>query len=84
MDPIAEELNLNRYSFKPRLKRSGPEQKLDNVPFVRLQPIELNRRHRSQIQSIDVSSVHKLALELLIIGDRAPTSVPPIRFSISS
>src|SRR6476660_9328357 len=48
---------LHRHLLKPRLKRSRPEQEFDYVPFVRLKPIELNRRHRPQIQTINVSCI---------------------------
>src|SRR5262245_47921868 len=54
------------------LKRSGPEEEFHNVPFVRLQPIELDRRDRRQVQAIDVCSVYKPALETPVARDGRP------------
>src|SRR5688500_5261476 len=42
------------------LKRSGPEEEFNNIPLVRLQPVELNRRNRPQVQAINVCGVYKL------------------------
>src|SRR5262245_45133718 len=39
--------------YRRGLERAGAEQEIDDVALVRLQPVELNRRHRSEIQSID-------------------------------
>ena len=54
------------------LESSGPEEKFHNVPFVRLQPIELDRRDRTQVQAIDVCSVYEPALEVPVARDGGP------------
>ena len=53
------------------LKCPGPEQEVDDVAFVRLQPVQLNRRHRTKIEPIDVHGIDQLAAESLIAGDGA-------------
>src|SRR5512143_4017891 len=62
---------LHRQLLEPCLKCSWSEKELDYVPLVWLQPIELNRRHRTKIQPINMSRSHKLLLELLVVCDRA-------------
>lgn len=42
--------DLSRHLLQPRLKRSRTEEELYDVTFVRLQPIELDRRNRPQVQ----------------------------------
>ena len=42
-----------------RLKGSFPVQKVDQVPFVGLQPVELDGRYWPQIEPIDVSGVQQ-------------------------
>ena len=42
-----------------RLKGPLPIQKVDQVPLVGLQPVELNGANRPQIEPIDVSGVQK-------------------------
>src|SRR5229473_1967256 len=49
---------------KRGLKRARAEQKLDDVAFVRLEPVELDGRNRTEIQSIDVNRVDQRATEL--------------------
>src|SRR5262245_6128077 len=58
---------LNRHLLQPRLKRSWPKEEFHDVSFVRLQPIQLDRRYGPQIQAIDVRRVYELALEGLVI-----------------
>src|SRR5579864_4799032 len=53
-----------------RLKRARPEQELDDVAFVRLEPVELNGRDRTEIQSIDVNRIHQRAPEFGPARDR--------------
>ena len=64
------------------LERPGAEQELDDVAFVRLEPVELNRRHRTEVQAIDVHRVDQRAAQLRLAGDRVQTSVGPIASSI--
>src|SRR5215475_9434123 len=54
------------------LNRSGPEEKFDNVPFVRLQPIELDRRDGPRVRTIDVCRVYESALKTLVARDGGP------------
>ena len=54
------------------LERSGPEEKFHNVPFVRLQPIELDRRDRPKVKTIDVCRVYESALKTLVARDGGP------------
>ena len=46
-----------RRSQLSRLKRPRPEQELDKVAFVRLQPVQLRRRHGPQVEPIDVHRI---------------------------
>ena len=39
------------------LERAGAEQEVDDVAFVRLKPVQLDRRDRPDIQPIDVDGV---------------------------
>ena len=64
-------ITLNRDLLQFRLKRPRPKKEFDDVPFVRLQPIELDRRNRPQVQSIYLCRINKLPLELLVIRDGA-------------
>ena len=66
-----------------RLKRARAEQELDDVAFVRLQPVELRRRHRAEVQPIDVHRVEQLPRgtpRCTVIA--VHTSVGPIASSI--
>ena len=63
--PTHPELNSDR------LKSPWPEQKLDNIAFVRLQPIELDGRDSADIQAVDVVRVDQLPLPFLIFSDGA-------------
>src|SRR5262245_50339113 len=58
--------SLSRLS-QSRLEGSGPEEKFHDVSFVRLQPIELDRRDGPQVQAVDVRRVYELALEALVV-----------------
>ena len=51
------------------LKCAGPEQKLHDVAFVRLQPVELRGRNRAEIQPVDVHGVEQLAAKCLVASD---------------
>ncbi len=42
---------------------AGAEQELDDVPFVRLQPVELDRGDRSDVEPVDVRGVGQGPLE---------------------
>src|SRR5574341_1461157 len=55
-----------RSLLRPRLKRPWPEEEFHNVPFVRLQPVELDCRDRPQVQAINVRRIQELSLEPLV------------------
>src|SRR5713101_5983981 len=59
------------------LKRARAEQKFDDVAFVRLEPVELDGRNRTEIQSIDVNRVDQRATELGPARDRAAHECRP-------
>ena len=42
----------------------GRVQEIDDVAFVRLKPVEPNRRNRTEVQAIDVRRVEKRPAEL--------------------
>src|SRR5688500_15420465 len=44
-----------------RLEGPRPEQELDDVAFVRLHPVQAGRRHRPEVEAIDVDGVEQLA-----------------------
>ena len=46
------------------------EQEVDDIAFMWLQPVQRTRRNRSDIQPIDVPSVHKFRDPFVIIRDR--------------
>ena len=45
------------------LEGPGAEQEIDDVAFVRLQPIELDRGNRADVQAVDVRGVGQRSLE---------------------
>ncbi len=49
-----------------QLVRPGAEQEIDDVPFVRLQPVELGRGDRADVQAVDVRGVGQLRLTLRV------------------
>src|SRR6266536_5059404 len=55
--------------FRGRLKRPRPEQKVHDVSLVRLEPVQLDRRDRTDVEPIDVGGVYQLALPLLVRGN---------------
>ena len=75
---------LNRNLVNGCLKRARPEQELDDIAFVRLQPVELDRRNRSDVEPVDMLRVDQRPLELRILVIALQTSVGPILLSISS
>ena len=52
-----QKTGLHRHRFQRRLKCARPVQKLHNVAFVRLQPVQLDGRNRAEVQSVDVLSI---------------------------
>src|SRR5437588_86824 len=52
-----------------KLERPRSEQEIDDAALVRLQPVQLDRRHRAEIESIDVRSVQQGPLKLLVLSD---------------
>src|SRR5713101_602996 len=53
------------------LERPGTEQELDEVAFVRLQPVQLRGRHRPEVEPIDVHGVDETAAKRGVAGDGA-------------
>src|SRR4029077_3846644 len=47
------------------------EQKLDNVAFVWLKPIELDGWNGADVQSVNVGGIDEFPLELRVLGDDA-------------
>ena len=54
---------------KAVLEGSISKQEVDDVSFVRLQPVQSARRDGPNIQSVDVACVHKFTHPLFVIGD---------------
>jgi len=44
-------------------KRPRAEEKVDDVAFVRLEPVELDGRNRTEIEAVDMHRVNELATE---------------------
>src|ERR1700722_12807827 len=51
------------------LEGAGAEQEVDDVAFVRLQPVEGDRFYRADVEAVDVRRVEQLAGEFRILGD---------------
>ena len=51
------------------LEGAGTEEEVDDVPFVRLQPVELDGGHRAEVEAVDVGGVEQLLPERSIFGD---------------
>src|SRR5688572_262564 len=62
------------------LKRACAKEKLDDVAFVRLPPVELSRRHRTEIETIDVHRIEQAAPEGVVAGDGGRHQGRPNRF----
>src|SRR5436309_2554871 len=54
-----------------RLERPRPEQEIDDVPFVRLEPVQLNSRDGADVQPVDVRRIDELPLPAPVLGDGA-------------
>src|SRR5690606_15966782 len=52
---------------RTRLERPVAEHEVDDVPFVWLQPVQLNRLHFADIQPVDVSGVQKFPLPRFVV-----------------
>src|SRR6266699_146046 len=50
-------LGTRGHPFWRRLERSRPEEEIHDVPFVRLQPVQLNRRDGADVETVDVRGV---------------------------
>ena len=66
------------------LERPGPEQEIDDVALVRLQPVELDRRHRADVQPVDVRRVEQGRWNFASSVMAEHTRVGPIDSSIFS
>src|SRR5258708_3543331 len=53
-----------------RLEGTSAKEKLYDVAFMRLQPIQTRGRHRSEIQAVNVNGVEKLPPEGGFVGNR--------------
>src|SRR5690242_398190 len=49
------------------LKGPGAKEEIDNVAFVRLEPVEFGRRDRAEIQAVDIGGVGQLALPIFVV-----------------
>src|SRR5438445_10667156 len=58
----------NTYHTLFKLKRTGPEEEVDDASLVRLQPVELDRLERAEVEAVDVDRVGQGPLELRILG----------------
>ena len=54
------------------LKRSCPEQEVDDVSLVRLQPVELQRLHFADVEAIDICGIEELSRKRFIFGNTRP------------
>src|SRR5262245_9137881 len=52
------------------LEGSGPEEELDESALVRLQPVQLDCRHRSEVESSYVHRVEQRSAERRVARDR--------------
>src|SRR5262249_16638392 len=51
-----------------KLKRPRAEQEIDDVPFVRLEPVQLNGRNRTSVEPVNVDGVGETTLKFLVFG----------------
>src|SRR5436190_16535927 len=58
-----------RHFFLRRLQRPVPEQEVNDVPFVRLQPIEAGGGEGAEVQAVDVGCFDALGSEFLVATD---------------
>ena len=61
---------LNPNHLLVELKRAIAEQEVDDVAFVRLQPVERDRLQGAEVEAIDVRRVGEFALPLGVFRDR--------------
>src|SRR5205807_268565 len=54
-----------------KLEGPGAKQEIDNTALVRLQPVQLDGRQRSEVQPVDVGGLRQGPLELGILRDGA-------------
>src|SRR5207249_9508188 len=59
----------NTYHTLFKLKRTGPEEEVDDAAFVRLQPVELDRLERAEVEAVDVDRIGQGPLELRVLGN---------------
>lgn len=52
------------------LEGSVPKQEVDDVAFVRLQPVQGTGWNRADVESVDVASIHQLCDPLVVVSDR--------------
>ena len=67
---IAHLTRERRQLLLRQLVGPGAEQEVDDVAFVRLQPVELDGGDRADVEPVDVDGVGQLRLPLLVLGDR--------------
>ena len=51
------------------LEGSIAEQEVDDVTFVRLQPVQRTRWHRADVQAVDVAAVDKFRNPFFVVCD---------------
>ena len=57
--------------WKAVLERSIAEQEVNDVAFVRLQPVQGTGWNRADVESVDVASIHQFTNPLVIVRDRS-------------
>src|SRR5688572_17184083 len=62
---------LSLQLLRRRLEGPGAEEEIDDVPFVRLQPVELDGGDGTDVQPIDVDCFEELAFPCLVARNRA-------------
>ncbi len=62
-------IHLRFQPLRRGLKGTGAEEKINDVPFVRLEPVELDGRDGADVQTVDVGRLHQLLAPSLVAGD---------------
>src|SRR5262245_31691509 len=60
-----------------KLESAGPEEEIDDAPFVWLQPVQLDRRERADVQAVNVGGVEQGPLKRLVLRDGRANECPP-------
>src|SRR5262249_3544113 len=68
--PLASKFRSYADHVLVKLEGSRPEEEINDVAFVRLQPVQLDRRYRSDVQPVDIRRVEERALKSPVRSDR--------------